>query len=366
MRKIKIILNPNAGKNRRGGSRTALTKIIEALNEKNIAFEVVPTNFPGEAKILAKKASEDKTLGLLLVIGGDGTINEAINGLINSDLPLGIIPAGSLNCAAREMGISSNPKKAIYQLLDGDVKTIHLGKIAFNKNPPISPFGNPPFPPLPKGDIGGLKGDLQVKERYFLLMAGIGLDAKAVVDFNPRLKKIIGPLAYVWSGLKQIFTKNHPILKIESSPAPCVSTQVSEGKCHLEPTWGGASQKIINGYSCVINKLKTYAWFNFAPEAGIEKDFFQMFIYKKNDILSLIRYGIGGMFGWHRHVPSLDRSSKPGTWHRKFSDVESHLVKNVKITSNETVYIQADGEAAGILPVEISIIPNAIKILLPK
>lgn len=302
MRNIKIILNPNAGK-----AKGTLPVISKALKEKNIAFEVLSTNFPGEAKFLAKKASEDKTADLLLVIGGDGTVNEAINGLVNSALPLGIIPAGSLNCAAREIGLSLNSKKAIYQLLEGDVKTIPLGKISFLDE---------------NTDFIFQKG----KERYFLIMAGIGLDAKSIVDFNPKLKKTIGPLAYVWSGLKQIFCVNHPVIKIE------------------------VNQKITAGYSCIINKLKIYAWFNFAPEAGIRKDFFQMFVYKKNDVLSLLRYSIGGMFGLHL----------------RFFDVESHLVKNVKITSSYTVYIQADGEAIGKLPAEISLVPNALKILLPK
>lgn len=291
MRKIKIISNPTAGKNKH-----ILPEIVEALKQEGVAFESISTSFPGEAKILAKEAARDKSLDLLLVIGGDGTVNEVINGLVNSNLPFGIIPAGSLNCVAREIGLSSNPGKALSQLLNGDVKTIHLGKISFSdKN----------------------------TERYFLIMAGIGLDAMAVVNLNHKLKKFIGPLAYVWSGAKQIF-RNMPAIKIE------------------------ANQKTINGYSCIINKLKTYAWFNFAPEAGIEKDFFQMFIYKNNDILSLVRYSIGGMFGC------------------RFPDVESYLLKNVKITSRETVYIQADGEAVGTLPVEISIVPNAIKMLLPN
>ncbi|MDD5774250.1 MAG: diacylglycerol kinase family lipid kinase [bacterium] len=302
MRNIKIILNPNAGK-----AKGILPEITNILKEKNITFEVLPTNFPGEAKALAKKASEDKTAELLLVIGGDGTINEAVNGLVNSTLPLGIIPAGSLNCAAREIGLSPDPKKAACQLLEGSVKTIHIGKISF----------------LDKNTDFVFKNE---KERYFLLMAGIGFDAKAVADFNPKLKKIIGPLAYVWSGLKQIFFVKHPAIKIETN------------------------QKVVTGYSCIINKFKTYAWFDFAPEAGIEKDFFQMFVYTKNDILSLIRYSIGGMFGWHR----------------KFSDVESGLIRNAKITSGSIAYIQADGESVGKLPVEIAVMPNALKIMLPK
>lgn len=300
MKKIKIILNPNAGK-----VKGILPEITGVLEKMNIAFEVLATNFPGEAKSLAKKASEDKTADLLLVIGGDGTINEAVNGLVNTTLPLGIIPAGSLNCAAREIGLSLDPGKAVQQLLNGKIKAIHVGKISF----------------LDKNTDFVFKNE---KERYFLLMAGIGFDAKAVASFNPELKKIIGPLAYAWSGLKQIFSR-HPAIKIE------------------------ADRKTLAGYSCIINKFKTYAWFNFAPEAGIEKDFFQMFVYTKNDIVSLIRYNIGGMLGWHR----------------RFSDVESHLVKNVKITSNGITFIQADGEAVGELPVEISIMPNALKIMLP-
>ncbi|MEW6088835.1 MAG: diacylglycerol kinase family protein [bacterium] len=302
IQKINIILNPIAGK-----SKGVLSKVTGTLKEKNIAFEVLATNSPGEAKLLAKISSENKSVDLLLVIGGDGTINEAVNGMVNSNLPLGIIPAGSLNCAAREIGLSFNPVEALCELLNGKVKTIPLGKILFFGENTDSTFQNN-------------------KERYFLLMAGIGLDAKAVVDFNPKLKKIVGPLAYVWSGLKQIFSRNHPLVQFETN------------------------KRTITGYSGIINKFKTYAWFNFAPEAGIEKEFFQMFVYKKNNIMSLIRYSIGGMFGLHR----------------KFSDVESVLTNSIKASSNGIIFIQADGEAAGTLPAEISIVPCSLKIIVPK
>ncbi len=106
---------------------------------------------------------------LILVLGGDGTVNEAVNGMLPSNVPLGILPAGTANVLSMELGFGSGLDRAIDRLGDAVERRVAIGKLV----------------------NGGV--------RHFLAMGGVGLDAKIVFDLNPTLKAMTGKLAY-WLG----------------------------------------------------------------------------------------------------------------------------------------------------------------------
>jgi len=116
---------------------------------------------------------------LVLVAGGDGTINEAANGMLHSNVPLGILPAGTGNVLAIEMGLGVSLRRAARRLAELVPARISLGLIRPTNAP----------------------------ERHFLLMAGAGLDAAVVNDVRPELKKRLGKLAYWLAGFSQIGRK---------------------------------------------------------------------------------------------------------------------------------------------------------------
>lgn len=119
----------------------------------------------------------------MLALGGDGTINEVANGLIGSTVPLGILPGGTANVLAMELGLGSNLEKAARKLSTCIERRIAIGR-----------FETP-----------------GVDYRHFLLMGGAGLDAKVVHDLSPMLKKHTGKLAYWVTGLSQFFTTIAPL-----------------------------------------------------------------------------------------------------------------------------------------------------------
>jgi diacylglycerol kinase (ATP) len=135
---------------------------------------LAPTSAPGDATRIACRAVSEGA-DLILVMGGDGTINEAVNGMVHSKATLGILPAGTANVLAMELGLGSRLDRAIDRLLNSVERRVALGK-------------------LTSGSVA----------RHFLAMGGAGLDAKIVYDINPRLKARAGKVAYWLSGFGHI------------------------------------------------------------------------------------------------------------------------------------------------------------------
>lgn len=113
--KIFLIINKYAG---HGKGALALDTVVPYLKENGKLVEYTFTNEPGHATELAKNAV-DKGFDLVVAVGGDGTVNEVALGLIGSTTPMGIIPVGSGNGLARELGISMNMKKSSRTLING-------------------------------------------------------------------------------------------------------------------------------------------------------------------------------------------------------------------------------------------------------
>jgi diacylglycerol kinase (ATP) len=173
VRRAVLIYNPVArGLVRRQDS---LQRTIGALARQDIKAELVATTGPGSASGQVKRAIEDGC-DLVLAAGGDGTINEVANGMLQTGVPLGILPGGTANVLAREMGMSTHPDRVASQLRTMKVRSIATGNIK-------------------------LEGSAR---RGFLCMAGAGLDADVISRLNLDLKAAAGKLAYYVSGFAQV------------------------------------------------------------------------------------------------------------------------------------------------------------------
>jgi YegS/Rv2252/BmrU family lipid kinase len=164
-----LIYNPFAGK-LRGKRHHLLQRTIDAMTNRGHGVTAIPTTGPNTAAEIARD-SIGRGADLILAAGGDGTINEVLNGMVHSDVPLAVLPAGTANVLAVELGLGKNMHRAA-ERLDGFVsKRISLGLI--------------------ENDFG--------LSRHFALMAGAGLDALIVYNISARLKASIGKAAY-WIG----------------------------------------------------------------------------------------------------------------------------------------------------------------------
>ena len=169
MKKVIVILNPNAGKMK---SKTSLFKIVDTLCNDGWTVTVQTTQYRGHASEIATSAKNDG-YDLIVCCGGDGTLNEVIDGMMRADIdiPLGYIPAGSTNDFASSMGISLNINTAVKAIV---------------KNEPIA------------FDIG------QFNNRYFSYIASFGAFTAVSYNAPQTVKNSLGHFAYVLEGIKDL------------------------------------------------------------------------------------------------------------------------------------------------------------------
>lgn len=200
-RKVTLISNPKTG---RYASRRIrpIQELASQLESAGIAVDLKLTAGPGDATNLAASAARNGSSDVI-VAGGDGTINEAIQGLAGTDARLGILPRGTANVLARELGLPIDDQEAIAIAAQGKSRKIYLG-LAINET--------------------------TNEQRHFILMAGIGLDASVVKRVQPSLKKRIGKGAFWLSGFSHLATWNPQPFTLKINGEKYTATFATIGK----------------------------------------------------------------------------------------------------------------------------------------
>jgi YegS/Rv2252/BmrU family lipid kinase len=229
-----LVVNPVAGGNDSGHINN-----IEILLKDKVSVSTYVTRKKGDAFSYAKTVSDTD---LLIIAGGDGTINEVINGIMSSEnngqrnIPLAIIPLGTANVLAKELGIPEDIHKAVNRALTGESHKISLGRI---------------------------------NGRFFSLMAGIGFDGEAVLGVrNDIIKKISGKAAYVVSGMKVLGTYNPPLITIKTG------------------------EDELSGYTALVGNAHYYGGhFSVTPKSSVTEPILDICLFKgktKTDMVRLI------------------------------------------------------------------------------
>jgi YegS/Rv2252/BmrU family lipid kinase len=169
-----LIYNPYAGR-LRGGSMGLVRRVADALAAAGHRVSALATKAPGDATRLARQAVAGGA-DVVLSLGGDGTLNEVLNGMARSDVPLGVIPAGTANVLARELDLGCDPLRAARRLAELEPRKVGAGLLHTSDQP----------------------------SRYFMLMAGVGFDAHIVYNLHVPLKARLGQIAY-WVGALREF-----------------------------------------------------------------------------------------------------------------------------------------------------------------
>lgn len=154
-----VIFNPVAGWRR----RRFLRRVLDELGRRGVRVTVRETRGRGDAERFAREASA-AAFDRLVVAGGDGTINEAVNGLRDRALPVAIVPLGTANVLAAEIGLRIDAAAVAAAIASGPVRPVAMGR---------------------------------VNGRRFAMMAGIGFDAHVVEHVSLPLKRATGKLAYI-------------------------------------------------------------------------------------------------------------------------------------------------------------------------
>lgn len=199
-RKATLISNPKTG--RYASRRRPVQELAAQLESLGLKVDLRFTSGPGDATAIAARAARNGS-SEVIVAGGDGTINEAIQGLAGTKARLGIIPRGTANVLARELGLPLDDEQALKVVAQGQSRQIYLG-LAIDET--------------------------TNERRHFVLMAGIGLDASVVRRVQPNLKRRIGKGAFWLSGLSHLADWNPRPFILEINGRKYTSTFAAIGK----------------------------------------------------------------------------------------------------------------------------------------
>jgi YegS/Rv2252/BmrU family lipid kinase len=199
-RRATLISNPKTG--RYNSRRRSIQDVATRLESLGVEIDLQLTSGPGDATKIAARAARHGGAEVI-VAGGDGTINEAIQGLAGTDTTLAIIPRGTGNVLARELGLPLDEEAALAVVAQGNSRKIYLGVVIDEKTN---------------------------ESRYFGLMAGIGLDASVVGRVDPSLKKRIGRGAFWVSGLSHLANWNPQPFTLEINGDKYQATFAAIGK----------------------------------------------------------------------------------------------------------------------------------------
>lgn len=246
-RRALVIHNPTAGRNR----KRRLADVLSRLTASGCRVTTMETRQRGDAEIFARQASP-ADYDVVVAAGGDGTVNEVVNGLVAGPggLKLAVIPLGTANVLACEIGLDPKDADQIAEAIaEGRARTVHLG--------------------LANG-------------RHFVLMAGAGLDAHVVAGVNVALKRHTGKLAYVVESLKQAFGYDFPALEIR------------------------ADGRTYQGRMAVACKGRFYGGpFLAAPGAKLEDPKLHICILPKPGAAGVVRYGLALPMGKLSTLPEV-------------------------------------------------------------
>jgi diacylglycerol kinase (ATP) len=301
-----LIYNPTSGRKR----HTRFEEIERAariLKESGISAELAPTTAPGSAIRIAQQAVSQRR-GMVIACGGDGTINEIVNGLARSQVPMALLPAGTANILAKELGIPWDIPRAARLISGGAIRRIALG-VATPTN-------------------GKHAGSAASAGRYFLSVAGAGPDGAIVNGVHEGLKKSAGEFAYWIEGLRQLVRYAFPRMRIRSGGLERQATIIVVGRtAHY-----GGPFKITTEASLFDNE------FEFLTNATRSR------------------------LGYLSCLPALFTGTL-----RKKSGIETWKAAEVICESagHEPVYAQVDGEPVGPLPMAFRIVPDALSIVTP-
>src|SRR5271156_1065459 len=203
-----LIYNPTSG-GRRHRRFQEIEESVRILKELGMTVELAPTDEAGHAQEIARLAVEQKR-EMVIACGGDGTINEIINGLAGSQVPMALLPAGTANILAKELGIPWDIPRAARLIPGGTLRRIALGLAR----------------PLNGTHSAALSGD----GRYFLSVAGAGPDGAIVNGVHAGLKKSAGVVAYWAEGARQLFSYAFPQMRIRSGDRDHQATIIVVGR----------------------------------------------------------------------------------------------------------------------------------------
>jgi YegS/Rv2252/BmrU family lipid kinase len=290
-RRITVIANPVSGSPRSHGR---LPIFLDLLKGGGVEADVQRTEGPGHATELAREASR---LGreAIVAVGGDGTVNEVLNGMETSETALATLPLGTSSIFARDLGIPFDPTEAAEVLLEGRRRRLDYGL---------------------------------VNGRRFLMVVGIGWDAHVVNAFSEARSGHGGKHRYLAPIARAVVEYDFPELTIRV-----------DGE---EPP-----RKASLAFACNIRNYA--AFFRIAPKAVPDDGALDFVVLREGGARNYLKWAIAAFRG------TLPR----------YREVDYVQGRTLHVTAERPVPVEIDGDPGGTTPVTLSLVPDALEVLVP-
>ena len=311
MQKVALFYNPASG-TRRERREQLVEEAAQILRAAGKDVYVDPTRGPGTAAAQVREALS-RGCDTIVIAGGDGTINDALQGLAGGEACLGVIPMGTGNVLAHDLGLSHRPLQAARQLLEFQPKRIALGKIEFT----------------------GVNDERA--SRWFVAVAGVGGSAKLMYDVHAGLKGRHGMIAYYFQMARLALF--HPFAGFQ------VEYRTPEGITHSCTAVEVDAVRTTN----FGGLMRRWAW-----GAELQRTDAQLVMFGSSSRSRFLHYTFGRMLGTKWRTPGVDLAYAK----------EVHCTVS---TPGQRIYAEADGEYIGHPPVKIEVVPKMLNLLMsPK
>jgi YegS/Rv2252/BmrU family lipid kinase len=309
-----VIVNPKSAS---GSTASHWAEIASDFRTHFGAFQVAFTKRPGDGRVLARRGIEAGR-NFIIACGGDGTINEVVNGILDAgaDCELGILPSGTGGDFRRSLDIPTGAREAAQALRTGETRSIDVGRVTFQN----------------------LQNETE--QRYFLNVSSFGLSASIIervktsgkLDWIPN-GTIRGKTSFALSTLQEVLGLDFTTVRVKFDEREAKSLNT------------------IN--FCVANARFFGGGMKIAPDAVLDDGFF--------DVVNIGDIKTAKIL-LNAHTLYL------GT-HLNLKEVRSKLVKRVEVEpadKNREILIEIDGELPGKLPAVFEVVPRALKVRVPK
>ncbi|HVN94441.1 MAG TPA: diacylglycerol kinase family protein [Terracidiphilus sp.] len=311
MRRVALIYNPASGQYsmRR---RAAVGEIRAVLSQAGIESEAFETNAQGSATTIAQQAVKDG-YDTVLACGGDGTVHEAVQSLVGTDVALGVIPLGTANALAADLGLIASPAKVARTLLDAAPARVSVGRIHYE-------------------DVAGNPGS-----RYFVVAAGVGADALLMSRLDSRLKRRLGYVLYLIEAFRIWAT----------SPFPLFEARL--------PANGNGGARVVEVSQLLAVRVRSFGGVlrTLAPGASLRNGSLSMLAFKTQSRLKYLSFLLAVIAGRHTFNRAVELVESPS--------IECHACNGAA----EPLFVEADGEVLGRLPVRLEVVPHSLTLLVP-
>lgn len=294
MKKARIIYNPTSG---RELFKKHLPEVLQKLEQAGYEASTHATTCAGDASLAAKIAVERK-FDVVIAAGGDGTINEVVNGFREHKYrpKLGIIPVGTTNDFARAIQVPRTIEGACDVIVEGVTMPIDIGR---------------------------------VNDRYFVNIAGGGRLTELTYEVPSKLKTVLGQLAYYLKGVEMLPSIRPTYCKIE------YDGKLFEGDIML---------------FLVSNSNSVGGFEKLAPDSSLNDGVFDLIILKKANLADFVRVVTLALRGEHIHDPQVIYTK----------------ANRIKVTPEDKMQINLDGEFGGLLPAEFTNLYRHLDVFVPR